>query len=212
MSIRMRYSALFLVFVASFVACGGDSTSDEQPSASPTESMTDGSTARDSGNETPSQQPVRPSDAAPPADAGPGDADLPDVIPPKRCNTLANVAEEVTVMAIAEDPPPATGGRIADGVYVATSVTDYTGSGGASGPTRRRERLTAQVAGARIENVIAENETRSSTFTSDGNRLRILTTCPTTRTEEVLFSASETAFSVRVIQGGTTRVFDFEKR
>jgi hypothetical protein len=61
-------------------------------------------------------------DAAPAADAGP-------------CNTITNVATDVPQMAVAEAAPTPSGGTIADGTYVVTASTIYTGAGGQAGAT-----------------------------------------------------------------------------
>ncbi|HEY8073756.1 MAG TPA: hypothetical protein VIF62_06600 [Labilithrix sp.] len=49
------------------------------------------------------------------------------------CGIGANLGAKIDVQQTATDPPAAMGGTIADGTYVLTSATLYTGAGGATG-------------------------------------------------------------------------------
>lgn len=51
------------------------------------------------------------------------------------CNVLALSGPEVPATRVAAVAPVPAGGAIADGVYVLTSWKEYTGPGGATGPT-----------------------------------------------------------------------------
>jgi hypothetical protein len=63
------------------------------------------------------------------------------------CNALQS-ASPVPVIQVASSQPPPLGGSIVDGAYRMTSVVDYTGDGGATGPTGEMWGLTLGIAGS----------------------------------------------------------------
>jgi hypothetical protein len=65
----------------------------------------------------------------------------------KACNALQS-ASPVPVIQVASSQPPPVGGSIVDGSYRMTSVVDYTGDGGATGPTGEMWGLTLEIAGS----------------------------------------------------------------
>src|SRR5438105_4320992 len=101
-----------------------DAAAADSPSGSdaPAVLPTDGATPTDA----PATDGATPVDAAKPVDAG--------VDAAHACNSLVNSATSITITQVASNPPTATGGTIADGVYTMTSAVFYTGPGGATGP------------------------------------------------------------------------------
>ncbi|HLK40878.1 MAG TPA: hypothetical protein VKU41_29195 [Polyangiaceae bacterium] len=104
------------------------------------------------------------------ADAGDGDAAV--------CNTLANTGTPVTVVQVATDPPSAQGGTPVDGVYSLSNETIYTGSGGATGPTKT-DRITIQIQGGAIQ-VSKDSSPTTSTYrlTTNGTSYTAAALCP----------------------------------
>jgi hypothetical protein len=51
------------------------------------------------------------------------------------CGALASCGMRVAVLKVASSPPPSLGGAVADGTYVLTGFTLFTGALGGSGPT-----------------------------------------------------------------------------
>jgi hypothetical protein len=132
--------------------------------------------------------------AAPPHDAQ-GDA-------PPACNTLANVAQTVTVQAVAQDPPQSQGGTVADGTYALTDVTLYTGPGGPSGASGHSQ-VTIQIAGTTIEVVNAGNPpTQTVTLATSGTAFTATDTCPDTKVTQGSYTTTATTFVV-FLDGGS---------
>lgn len=167
-------------------------------------------------SDTPSPSPAgsaRPNDPrAPETDAGAGaDASADHDSGKPSCNSLVNVAADVPIIAAPSAPPPATGGAIADGTYVVTRATVYTGIGGAAGPTGKSVKMTVTVAGANVESVF-DGVTRSATIAMAGTMLESTTTCPGTGTDELPYSATSTSLTLVLIDTAGTRVYSLEKQ
>lgn len=179
-----------------------------------------GASASDLGQPEPSSEDAPSSAAAPsdpPAQAAPHDppgrvvdgGSEADAAPPA-CTTLVNVASEVSLIANASSAPPAAGGVIADGTYVVTSATLYTGPGGASGPTSQKVRMTIAIVGPRAES-ISDDVGRVSTLSTVGNELHSTTSCPGTGTDVVEFTATPTSLTIHMADGAGTRVYFLDK-
>ncbi len=133
MSLLLRAAGLAVVFFAT--ACSSSSSTD-----SPTDGATDG-TSSDAASETAADTHV-------PSDATSADTTVtPDAPSDGGCNGIANIALEVVDQYVASPYPGATGGPIADGVYVVTAVTHYTGAGGRTGAGTKKLVETLKVAG-----------------------------------------------------------------
>jgi hypothetical protein len=164
--------------------------------------------------------PAQPGDAAPPpasardgGEAGDAEGDATTVPPPgadsahgdsaaSACNTLANTAHAITTQQVASDPPAPTGGAIADGTYVLTSATIYTGPGGPVGPGGPAQ-TTLRITGATVEVANAgDPPTRSITLVTSGTAFTSTDTCPDTTVVRGSYSATATTFAVQ-LDGGT---------
>lgn len=169
----MRIWLLSFALAATALACG---SSDPATGATPeadvgaaAETSTEGDTA------TPADAAVEDSVAS---DTGKADVALPDAA--GACNTLVNVADVVTTTQVAEAMPTFTGGAVAEGTYVITAITAYTGAGGATGPkTGTTMKQTMLLSGGKFEIVRSQNgaaekrssgnySTSASVFTLDG--------------------------------------------
>src|SRR5262245_27990911 len=148
MSLDRRFAFLTLCFLAGLGAACSGSNPESEPAREP--AVATGPSDPPDASPDPASGPS-PGPAVAGADAGPRDA-APDGDGGKRvCNALVNVAPQVTLVAEASDPPTALGGAIADGTYVLTSATVYTGAAGASGPTLQKIQMTIAVAGTHLE-------------------------------------------------------------
>jgi hypothetical protein len=147
-----------------------------------------------------------PADAAPAADAAldatPPVDGAPDAAPPAdaavACNTVPNGGATVTLVRVPQAPPAPTGGTIADGTYVLTSLVQYTGPGGASGPTSMMVRMSMRIGGGRLD-LVQNTGSGDQTLTYDlatmpaMNLLTITPTCPSAGPPQPsLYSASPT--------------------
>jgi hypothetical protein len=135
----MRSQACLVVLVFVAPACSSSSSS-STPS--------DGSPSSDAVSEASSQ----PEGAASAGNDGAGGS-APDGSGddgPTVCNTLVNSGQPVTAMRVASAPPAAQGGTPANGTYLLTSETIYTGAGGATGPSGTQS-ITIQIQGSTIQ-------------------------------------------------------------
>lgn len=131
---------------------------------------------------------------------------------PAACNALANVAEIITVDAVAAEPPLPTGGKVEDGMYVATKAVVYTGAAGRSGPTSQTLRLTTRITGTAAESIL-DGVARSSTLTTSGTTLTTTSTCPEQSVVQYGYSATATSLVVFIPSGaGKTLVHTFTRQ
>jgi len=145
-------------------------------------------------------------------DADPAGPAAADPTTPGVCNTLANVATTVPILAVASDPPPARGGSFSDGTYVATGATLYTGAGGATGPTGRTLTMTVRVAGTRLESIF-DAVPRTAVITGiQGTSVQTTGVCPNTKADSVSFTADGATLALYLIDSSGTRVYSFDKR
>lgn len=124
------------------------------------------------------------------------------------CNALANVAEVVTTQQVAEALPSLKGGSVAEGTYVVTAVTAYTGPGGATGPkTGTTMQQTMRLAAGAFDIVRIQNggtEKRSSgAYSTSGTAFTLGGTCPTTSSVPVEYDATPT--TLRISLGSTIK-------
>lgn len=138
------------------------------------------------------------------------DARLPDAAPDAtaECHDLAQTAQLIAQIAVAENPPVPTGGAIPDGAYHVVSDTLYTGAGGASGPTGFTHRATVMCSSLRclFRGYYPDGlgDLRGITvFSPSGTQVTATQICP--QPEKV----ANMTFST-VIAGSSTRVTLFE--
>jgi len=153
------------------------------------------------------------SDTAAPADTALADSGTDDTGKPKpdagaACNALDNVADTVTTNRLAEALPTFAGGAVSDGTYVVTAVTEYTGTGGATGPkTGTTMKQTLRLAAGKFEIVRSQNggaEKRSSgTFSTSGSSLTLGGVCPSPGDVPVQYEA--TASTLKISLGTTIK-------
>jgi hypothetical protein len=101
------------------------------------------------------------------------------------CNSIANGASVVQEQQSATTAPtPAGNGPPSDGTYFMTSITVYTGSGGASGPDGNSEQQTITFTSSTmtLQQVDARNgcpaDTNTGTLAFAGTQVTLTTTCP----------------------------------
>jgi hypothetical protein len=102
------------------------------------------------------------------------------------CNSLANGASVVQEQqSPTTAPSPQGGGTPADGTYFMTALTDYTGPGGASGPTGNSEQNTIEFTSSTmtLQQVDAQGScpamTQTGTLAFSGTQVTLTTSCPT---------------------------------
>jgi hypothetical protein len=127
------------------------------------------------------------------------------------CAALPNVATEVPLIAVPSAPPAAGGGPIANGTYVATTATLFTGSGGTSGPTGKHVQMTVLIDGAHATTVF-DAVTREATITRDGTNLHADSICPSKDTDDTAYTATPTTLSIYIVDSKGTRVYSLTKR
>jgi len=192
---------LSMVLPFAFVACAEE---DPVPNAGALDAAT---SAPSAPLPLPSALPSA-SDAAPPAhDATLAEADA----RPQVCNDLTNIGLDVPIVSEAREAPVATGGTFVDGTYVLTRASVYTGPEGASGPTGRSMRMTIRKDGPRYDSVF-DGVPRRAEVTLSGTDLVTKTTCPSSSTMTVGYSATPTSVMVRFPDGANTRVYVYAKQ
>jgi hypothetical protein len=163
----MRSQACLVVLALVAPACSSSSSSSTQ---------SDGGRSSDAVSEASS----KPEGAAGGGDDAAGSA-APDGSGddgPTVCNTLVNSGQPVTAMQVASDPPAAQGGTPANGTYLLTSETIYTGAGGATGPSGT-QRITIQIQGSTVQ-VSKNTSPPTSTYdlTTTGTTYTAAGECP----------------------------------
>ena len=107
------------------------------------------------------------------------------------CSKLENVGEVVEEMKIAATKPAWTGGTVVDGTYVLTAFENYSGPGGATGPTGQKLRFTLVLTsggthGEVASEVVGKSSTRSSfdVVPTTTSPMTWQYSCPTTKSDE----------------------------
>lgn len=168
----MRALLLALVLGASTFACSS-SDSTGTTAESDTGTPADSSTTSDGSAE----------DTSVAVDTGVADTVV-KADSPAGCNMVDNVADVVTTTRVAEALPTLPGGTVADGTYVVTAVTEYTGTGGATGPVAGDTmKQTMRLAAGKFEIVRVQKtnpEKRSAgDFKTSGTTFTMTGACPT---------------------------------
>lgn len=197
----MRNRVMLASLCLSF-GCGG-STTDEQ--VTPADTGVSESAAADSAPVLDSASEAAPSDTG----SLPSDAlsDAPADVDSGLACTALTLGPAVTVMAVAEEGKVLTGGTIADGTYVLTSATDYTGAGGATGSRGTLQRTVRYNAG-KFEfirkDMGAAVEVGSGSFAIKDGRYDQHLTCPTDRSAfGAMFEADATTLKMYIGGDGT---------
>jgi hypothetical protein len=117
------------------------------------------------------------------------------------CNTLANVAQPVTITQVASDPPTPQGGVMADGTYPMTDATIYTGPQGPTGATSMAQ-TTIRITGNTIQVVTnGSPETRTETLVENGTQFTATGSCPDTSVLQGAYTATATRLVVLLPAG-----------
>jgi hypothetical protein len=105
---------------------------------------------------------------------------------PGACNTLTNDGQALVETQSASAPPAPTGGTIADGHYVLTGYTLYTGAGGTTGPLTHTLRCTVTISNSGTTLVVVmsgdgnPDEHTVWTQKTNGTALTHAQSCPNT--------------------------------
>lgn len=160
-------------------------------------------------------------DVGPKADAFPPPPT--DGAPPSQCNNVDPGTKTISMVEIAQDPPPFAGTStfIQPGLYELVSLTIYTGpkgSSGTSGSIAGEIRVNvANSADYKFQIASVQDNQAPTWSNSDGNNagpgvLAIAQTCPQPQPAvKVLYTADSTSFMIRVAAGNQTadETFDF---
>lgn len=134
-------------------------------------------------------------------DASDGGACAPNAIVP----TAPAVAENR--MAADFSNAAAAGGTIADGTYWLTSLTLFTGTGGASTPTGSNRSETLKVTGNTLEVAVLQGSATPTRLTfslaKNGTTLTLTGTCPASAAQSFSFTATSTTLTLYVPAQGT---------
>lgn len=126
------------------------------------------------------------------------------------CSTLRNVAKPVEILEQAGEPPPATGGTIVDGTYVAIRAVRFTGSNAASGSTGKNLQMTIRITGSIVESIF-DDVPRRARVQIEGTTLRTTVICPSTASDDVAFVAGPNELSLYLKDSKGTRVYFFTR-
>jgi hypothetical protein len=108
----------------------------------------------------------------------------------------------VTVDQVAQNPPTLVGGTIADGTFVLTGLTIYTGPQGPTGASGTAA-TTLQIASGTIQvATTGAPTTRTETLTTSGVNFTATDTCPDTTVIQGTYTATSTSLIVQ-FSGGT---------
>jgi hypothetical protein len=189
----MRLHFLLGPLVLAFLASACSSSSGGEPSDA------GGTDARDTGAPVDSgRSDAIARDGA--ADDGSGAEDSP-VEAATVCNTLANTASVVDVAQVAQDPPSAQGGTIANGTYLLTAATIYTGPDGPTGNSGTAQ-VTVLIDGAMVQMVSSgQPPTRTVTLATTGTSFTSTDTCPDTSSATGSYTATPTTLAITLAAG-----------
>jgi hypothetical protein len=146
---------------------------------------------------------------APPGSTARNDSGL---APDGACNALTQMGAPVAIEAVPAAPPQPRGGALADGSYVVTRATLYTGVGGAAGATSNSIAVTIRIANGVVE-TFAEGMARSATFEATGAMLTTTDTCPDHDVvkKQSGYTASGATIDAFVVEGAKTLVETFTR-
>jgi hypothetical protein len=135
------------------------------------------------------------------------------------CSSLTNDGEPIVKNQVAQDPPPPAGGAIADGHYVLTGYTIYTGQGGAAGTLTDAVRLavTISASGTKLLVVMSEDgnpdEHTAWTQGTNGTALTHTQDCPATgQVDPGTYTAGPNELTWYFASGGRTEAWTLTRR
>jgi hypothetical protein len=199
----LKFNTLFLLI--GLAACGGK-----------TDNPLDDGGANDGGV----KKDVAVFDVGPPIDAFPPPPL--DGAPPPQCNNIDPGTKVISIMQVAQDPPPFAGTStfIQPGLYELVSATIYTGPTGPSGSTGSvASEIRVNVANSAdyIFQAATVQDNQAPTWSnSDGNNvgpgvLTLAQTCPQPQQAvKVQYAADSTAFVIRVAVANETAESKFD--
>jgi hypothetical protein len=135
------------------------------------------------------------------------------------CNSLTNDGQPVLKEQVAKDPPSPAGGVIADGHYVLTGYTTYTGPGGATGTLTDTLRLAVTISGSGTKLLVVmsadgnADEHTAWTQATTGNALTHTQDCPATgQVDPATFTAGPNELTWYFASGGKTEAWTLTRR
>ena len=135
------------------------------------------------------------------------------------CNTLANDGQPIAKAQVATAPPAPAGGAVADGHYVLTGYTLYTGAGGATGALTNTLRLAATISNSGTTLLVIwsmdgkPNEPTAWTQKTNGTALTHTQDCPSTgQVDPATYSASPSELTWYFASGSQTEAWTLTRR
>lgn len=204
-----RHTSLLASFALAlaFSVAAGCSDTETDPTPAPS-SLTPATPGTPEAGTSETGTPASPSEAAGGAGGAGGGPPPPD----GGCSTLVGIGAEITTVAAPTVAPPATGGTLADGTYVLTRSTLFTGPGGESGPTSIKRALTLRITGSTAEVARNKGAPQRASLSVAGSKLNIAKVCPKVGSEEVEYTATPTSLSIFETDSDGTALYFFEKR
>lgn len=146
------------------------------------------------------------------ADPPPDDSDTGPVDPPP-CNTVANAAPVVNATVIDAAMPSGEGGQVRPGTYYATSVVYHRTGADANDvdePWKQTYVVTATTLELVWESPSGALVTGSATYTTSGDEMTILQSCPEETETVATYTATET--ELRFFDAADRRVITLTKQ
>lgn len=138
------------------------------------------------------------------------------------CTSLVNSASAVSEQQVPQSGPTPAGGTVVTGIYHLTSLTRFTGAGGAATPTGEQRQQTLRIVttsatGATIEvverNVGTGEERRfSGLVVLNGSALSLTRTCPSADADTLGFTFTNDTLDVIEPDGTATKVTRFTRQ
>ena len=203
----MRTHLLLSLAFSSIVVIGCSSSSDDAPAGGtdtgvatdtatpPTDGGTDTTPATDGGSDTTASDST--ASDSPPSDSG--SCTTRGTAP--ACNTLTGSGDFIITQRVASTYTTApVSGTLAEGTYVLTKSTEYTGAGGATGPstTQKPSKNTAFFGCGRYDQYYEEQGGSAFTIDADatltGTAMKLHSTCPGVADSGFTISITSTGF------------------
>jgi hypothetical protein len=153
------------------------------------------------------------------SEAGGGEGGIDGGVDGGVCTVLPNTGVLVPKLGVAQDPPPQTGGTIADGTYDLKDVAVYLGATGVGGPTGLEYKESIRITGGTLERVrdVKNGNTNKTSSTDEAfhfaasqNNFALAMVCPL-NTAALPDQYTATDIQLTILESLTKEVFVYQK-